>query len=116
MGAVGKGASEIPARDRRRVQEVVAFGLDPGLDPRHQVEEGPGEPGGGEVAVADAADRPLHQQVALAVGVDPGRVRDLVADWNEEVAQVVKREHRDADVTGNPRNLRQPAFLAGDRR
>src|SRR5882672_8935795 len=55
MSAVGEGASEVRARDRRRVQEVVAGGLDPGLDPRHQVDEGSGELGRGEVAVADSA-------------------------------------------------------------
>ena len=61
---VGECAAEERVGHARRVQEVVAAGHDPQLLPGHQVEEGGGELGRGEVAVENPADRPLDQQVA----------------------------------------------------
>ena len=45
-------------------------GLRPAVDPGEQVAVGRRELGGGERAVADVADGPLHEQVAAAVGED----------------------------------------------
>src|SRR5258705_4644029 len=80
-------APEVRARHLSRVDHVVACRFDTGIDPAHQVEEGPAELRRREVAVRNAADRALHEQVALAVRGDPLRVFDLVEEGDEEVAQ-----------------------------
>lgn len=68
VGVVGEGTTEVVGCHCGRVGHVVARGFDTEFDPGHQIDEGADELSRGEVTVTDPSNRPLHHQVALAVG------------------------------------------------
>ena len=71
----------------------------------HEIGEAADELGGSEVAVPDAADRPLTTQVGAARRGDPARVDLLHRERDEQVAEVVQRQDRHGAASVHDRDV-----------
>ena len=93
------GATEVGCSHGGSIEYVVTAWLDAVIDPCHQISKCCRKFGGREVTVVDSTNRPLDQQIAVALGRNPSTVFGLHVEWNKQVTQVVQGQNRNTDIS-----------------
>ena len=113
LGEVGKLTTKVLSGNLVGIGEVISGWLDAEIYPGSQFAECGPELQWSELAVPDATDGPLYQQIALALFKDAAVVLYLIQHGSEQVSKVVQRQYRHSNITADGRHLRQPLLAPG---